>query len=183
MRNKALAPLNIALVGVVWLLLAAAVSVTVDRDAFGMRVSGRVLGSDDAPVANAELLLMHDRHMSDASGVHARLVPLRTDADGRYELALRGAGRHVVTLIVDGQSAQREVEVTRRQGRLTEADLALRNAVRYGSGPVYERYMRLTGMGLERRHHRLADIMERAKRTERPLWLPDTQRQDGRADG
>jgi hypothetical protein len=98
-------------------------------------------------------------------------------------------------LVVDGQSARRETEVTRRHARLVQADLELRNAVWYRNGPAYlnstlpeqgdgvqdaiRTHIMFKRMG---RRDGLSDVLRRA-RDRRPMWLPPTGRQDGRADG
>lgn len=195
MRIKLLAPLHVAVVGVVWMLLAAAVWVTADRDGWRMHVAGRVLSFDDAPIANAESVVTHDRYPADRDEVVTRPMTLRTDADGQYRLTLEGAGRHVLTLVVDGQSARRETELAQRHARLVQADLELRNAVWYRNGPDYLNYtLPEQGDGVQDaiRTHLLRKRMERerprgvgrpALELQRLLWLPPTGRQDARAEG
>ena len=67
-----------------------------------------------------------------------------------HTLDLPGKGRHVLTLLHNGQSARTEIHVIRAGVGIARADLPLRNAARHGREPHdLEHLMRRAGKNRE----------------------------------
>ena len=85
-------------------------------------VGGQVLGADGAPVAGAEVTILHTE-----SGTVSRAV---TDASGRYNArGLRVGGPYTITVNKEGGGTKSEEEVYLGLDKVSQIDVALNNDV------------------------------------------------------